>query len=72
MTSDSLAACGMDEALRSLDPAHRAALIRVHYHDESISEFALREQLSEAEAKARLHDALHALRHAVADRDAPE
>jgi DNA-directed RNA polymerase specialized sigma24 family protein len=40
----------------------------VHFFNESLTEFARRERLSEATAKSRLHDALHALRLNVEDR----
>jgi len=58
----------MNEALRSLSAEHRGAIFRVHFLNESMSEFARHERISEAAAKSRLHDALHALRLAVQDR----
>jgi DNA-directed RNA polymerase specialized sigma24 family protein len=70
MASDSLACTAMDDALRILAPEHRVALIRVHYLNESLADFALREGLSDAAAKLRLHHALHALRAAIAECDA--
>ena len=68
MNSNSLAATTMDEALRSLSAEHQAAIVRVHFLNESLSEFARHERISEAAVKSRLHDALHALRLAVQDR----
>jgi DNA-directed RNA polymerase specialized sigma24 family protein len=69
MTSNSLAiATTMDAALRSLHAEHRAAIVRMHFLNESPSEFARRERISEATVKSRLHDALHAFRLAVQDR----
>lgn len=69
MTSNSLVgAATVDQALRSPSAEHRAAVLRVHFVDESLREFARRERLSAATAKSRLHDALHALRLNVADR----
>ncbi|MCW2589495.1 MAG: polymerase sigma factor, sigma-70 family [Mycobacterium sp.] len=69
MTSNYLAASAtVHEALTSLSAEHRGAIIRVHFLKESLSEFARRERISGATAKSRLHDALHALRHAVRDR----
>jgi RNA polymerase sigma-70 factor, ECF subfamily len=58
----------MEDALRSLSAEHRDALLRVHFHGESLAEFGGREHLSEVAVKARLHDALHALRDALAER----
>jgi RNA polymerase sigma-70 factor, ECF subfamily len=55
------------EALRSLSAEHRAAIIRIHYRNESVSEFARRENISETTVKVLLHDALHALQRAVSE-----
>jgi RNA polymerase sigma-70 factor, ECF subfamily len=69
MTSNSLVRVAtVDQALRSLNAEHRAAILRVHFLNESLTEFARRERLSEATVKSRLHDALHALRLNVEDR----
>jgi RNA polymerase sigma-70 factor (ECF subfamily) len=69
MTSNSLVgAATVDHALRSLSAEHRAAVLRVHFLDESLTEFARRERLSAATVKSRPHDALHALRLNVEDR----
>jgi RNA polymerase sigma-70 factor (ECF subfamily) len=71
MTSNPLVeAATVDHALRSLSAEHQAAILRVHFLDESLTEFARRERLSEATVKSRLHDALHALRLNVEDRGA--
>jgi RNA polymerase sigma-70 factor (ECF subfamily) len=69
MTSNFLGASAtIREALKSLSAEHRGAIIRVHFLEDSLSEFARRERISGATAKSRLHDALHALRLAVRDR----
>lgn len=69
MTSNSLVgAATVDHALRSPSAEHRAAVLRVHFVGESLTEFARRERLSEATVKSRLHDAVHALRLDVEDR----
>jgi RNA polymerase sigma-70 factor (ECF subfamily) len=71
MTSNSLVgAATVDQALRSLSAEHRAAILRVYFLNESMTEFARRERLSQATVKSRLHDALHALRLNVGDRGA--
>lgn len=64
----SLAATTVSDALRSLSVEHRQAIIAVHFRNQSLAEFARRERSSEASAKARLHEALHALRLAVEQR----
>jgi DNA-directed RNA polymerase specialized sigma24 family protein len=65
-TADSQVGATVHEAFRSLSAEHRAAIIRVHYCNESVSEFARRENIPESAVRIRLHDALHALRRAVA------
>jgi len=57
----------MHEALRALSAEHRAAIIATFFLKQSVSELAQQERVSEDAVRRSLHEALHALRPAVAE-----
>ncbi|WP_331271933.1 sigma factor-like helix-turn-helix DNA-binding protein [Motilibacter aurantiacus] len=54
-------------ALRGLAPEHREVLVECHFGSASVAQAAERLGLPPAEVKARIRDALHALRRAVTE-----
>ncbi|GGN07620.1 hypothetical protein GCM10011609_53960 [Lentzea pudingi] len=55
------------EALSSLEPEHRAVIVRAFYRRESVTAVANALELPESTVKTRLHHGLHALRRALRD-----
>ncbi len=58
----------LSDALLSLSPDHRTAIVRAYYVDQTVADIALSEQIPEGTVKSRLHYALRALRIALQER----
>ena len=52
-------------ALSALEPEHRVVVVRAFYRGESVSELSAALGLPRDVVKSRLHQGLHALRHAL-------
>ena len=61
----SVATTVLYEALRSLSPEHRSAIVQAYYVEASSEQTPSGGRMSDSAVKARLHDALRAL-HVVA------
>jgi RNA polymerase sigma-70 factor (ECF subfamily) len=62
----------IDRAVGQLPHRLRTVVIEVHFRDRSMAEAAWVLGISPATVRARLREALHELRKALNDRDAPE
>jgi len=58
----------LSDALLSLSPEHRSAIVRAYYLGQTVAESAQQEQIPEGTVKSRLHYALRALRIALQER----
>jgi RNA polymerase sigma-70 factor (ECF subfamily) len=58
----------VSDALSSLSPEHRAAIVGAYYLGQSIAEIARAEQVPEGTVKSRLHYAVRAMRLALQER----
>jgi RNA polymerase sigma-70 factor, ECF subfamily len=56
------------DALKSLSPDHRTAIVRAYYLGQTVADIAREEQIPEGTVKSRLHYALRALRIALQER----
>jgi RNA polymerase sigma-70 factor, ECF subfamily len=56
------------DALLSLSPDHRSAIVRAYYLGQTVADIAQQEQIPEGTVKSRLHYALRALRIALQER----
>ena len=71
-TDSALDAWILSDALTSLSPQHRSAIVSSYYLGHSISEIARREGVPEGTIKSRLHYALRALRLSLQERGAAQ
>lgn len=67
-TDEVLCRMVVDEALRTLSPAHREAVADTHLAGRSIEEVAAARQLPPGTVKSRVHYGMRALRKALGDR----
>jgi RNA polymerase sigma-70 factor, ECF subfamily len=58
----------LSDALLSLSPDHRSAIVRAYYLGQTVADIAQQEQIPEGTIKSRLHYALRALRIALQER----
>jgi RNA polymerase sigma-70 factor, ECF subfamily len=58
----------LSDALQSLSPDHRNAIVRAYYLGQTVADIAAQEQVPEGTVKSRLHYALRALRIALQER----
>ncbi len=58
----------LSDALRSLPPGHRVALVRACYLGQPVDDIAAHEQIPEGTVKSRLHYAMRSLRIALQER----
>src|ERR1700754_232 len=58
----------LSDALLSLSPDHRNAIVRAYYLGQTVADIAAQEQIPEGTVKSRLHYALRALRIALQER----
>jgi RNA polymerase sigma-70 factor, ECF subfamily len=58
----------LSDALLSLSPDHRVAIVRAYYLGQTVADIAAHEQIPEGTVKSRLHYALRALRIALQER----
>ena len=58
----------LSDALLSLSPDHRVAVVRAYYLGQTVADIAAHEQIPEGTVKSRLHHALRALRIALQER----
>lgn len=58
----------LSDALMSLSPDHRVAVVRAYYLGQTVADIAAQEQVPEGTVKSRLHYALRALRIALQER----
>jgi RNA polymerase sigma-70 factor, ECF subfamily len=58
----------LSDALMSLTPDHRVAVVRAYYLGQSVADIAAHEQIPEGTVKSRLYYALRALRIALQER----
>src|SRR3954464_3859134 len=58
----------LSDALLSLSPEHRTAIVRAYYLGQTVADIAQQEQIPEGTVKSRLHYALRALRIALQER----
>jgi RNA polymerase sigma-70 factor, ECF subfamily len=58
----------LSDALKSLSPDHRTAIVRAYYLGQTVADIAQQEQIPEGTVKSRLHYALRALRIALQER----
>ncbi|HEX2285748.1 MAG TPA: sigma-70 family RNA polymerase sigma factor [Mycobacterium sp.] len=58
----------LSDALKSLSPDHRNAIVRAYYLGQTVADIAQQEQIPEGTVKSRLHYALRALRIALQER----
>ena|SRR4030081_866061 len=58
----------LSDALLSLSPDHRTAIVRAYYLGQTVADIAQQEQIPEGTVKSRLHYALRALRIALQER----
>jgi RNA polymerase sigma-70 factor (ECF subfamily) len=58
----------LSDALLSLSPEHRSAIVRAYYLGQTVADIAQQEQIPEGTVKSRLHYALRALRIALQER----
>ncbi len=58
----------LSDALLSLSPDHRAAVVRAYYLGQTVADIAAHEQIPEGTVKSRLHYALRSLRIALQER----
>jgi RNA polymerase sigma-70 factor (ECF subfamily) len=58
----------LSDALQSLSPDHRNAIVRAYYLGQTVADIAQQEQIPEGTVKSRLHYALRALRIALQER----
>ncbi len=58
----------LSDALMSLSPDHRVAVVRAYYLGQTVADIAADEQIPEGTVKSRLHYALRALRIALQER----
>ena len=68
MTDATLDRWLVSDALQSLSPEHRNAVVSAHYLGHSVAEIALREGIPEGTVRSRVHYALRALRLALQER----
>ena len=58
----------LSDALLSLSPEHRSAIVRAYYLGQTVADIAQQEGIPEGTVKSRLHYALRALRIALQER----
>ncbi|OBF25633.1 RNA polymerase subunit sigma [Mycobacterium sp. ACS1612] len=58
----------LSDALLSLSPEHRSAIVRAYYLGQTVADIARQEGIPEGTVKSRLHYALRALRIALQER----
>ena len=58
----------LSDALMSLSPDHRVAVVRAYYLGQTVADIAAHEQIPEGTVKSRLHYALRSLRIALQER----
>ena len=58
----------LSDALRSLSPDHRVAVVRAYYLGQTVADIAAHEQIPEGTVNPRLHYALRGLRIALQER----
>ena len=58
----------LSDALMSLSPDHRVAVVRAYYLGQTVADIAAHEHIPEGTVKSRLHYALRALRIALQER----
>jgi RNA polymerase sigma-70 factor (ECF subfamily) len=58
----------LSDALTSLSPDHRSAIVRAYYLGQTVADIAQQEGIPEGTVKSRLHYALRALRIALQER----
>ncbi|MGV0794584.1 sigma-70 family RNA polymerase sigma factor [Mycolicibacterium sp. XJ1819] len=58
----------LTDALKSLSPDHRSAIVRAYYLGQTVADIAAHERVPEGTVKSRLHYALRALRIALQER----
>jgi RNA polymerase sigma-70 factor (ECF subfamily) len=58
----------LSDALLSLSPEHRSAIVRAYYLGQTVADIAAQEGIPEGTVKSRLHYALRALRIALQER----